>query len=332
MAGAAEGMMICAECGASIPNHVQFCPKCGTKVGAVPASSPSTKRCPMCGEDNPISAKFCKADAYTFPPVGQVPPIDLKEPKDALSCPKCGTSYPLTALFCRNDGTTLKGAPAAPPEAQQPSLSKETAQLPESGAAYPVREETNRVVLTEAVTQPEPPHPDLPPRGGEGTPRADSSQLGGRQVKVAAQPEIVDVRAEVVKRSSRSWLWPAVAGVVLLLISGAGYLYYAGFFGKDAAKVEMQLDAELKAQGLDNIYVKVSKDWVATVSGFVENEADKGRVLGIVESNKDVKDIEDRITVASTKGSSANGATESPGAQPPSMRSLEEAIKRGVFE
>lgn len=307
--------MICAECGVSIADHVQFCPKCGTKVGAVPTSSPLTKRCPMCGADNPMSAKFCKADAYTFPPVGQAPPMDPQESRDTLSCPKCGTSYPLTAKFCRNDGTALKGAPVPSPEAKQPSLPKQTVQSVDKEGVLSVRAETNRTVPAEAAI-----------------PRESERTSTKPEAKVAAQSEIVEVGAGVVKRSSRSWLWPAVAGAVLLLVGGAGYLYYAGFFGKDPAKVQMTLDAELKAQGLDDIHVEVSKDRVVTVSGFVENEADRGRVLGIVESNNDVKDIEDRITVSSTKGSSVNGASGSPGNQPPSMRSLEEALKRGTFE
>ncbi|MDE2060573.1 MAG: BON domain-containing protein [candidate division NC10 bacterium] len=118
----------------------------------------------------------------------------------------------------------------------------------------------------------------------------------------------------------------------MLLVGGGGYLYYTGFLAKDPAKVQMTLDAELKAQGLDDIHVEVSKDRVVTVSGFVENEADKGRALGIVESDKDVKDIENRITVATAKASPARGTTESPNAQPPSMRKVEELIKQGTFE
>jgi osmotically-inducible protein OsmY len=94
----------------------------------------------------------------------------------------------------------------------------------------------------------------------------------------------------------------------------------------------MKLDAELKAQGLDDIFVEIGKDWVATVSGFVDNEADKGRALGIVKSDKDVKDIEDRITLMAAKDSPEKAATERPGAQPPSMRKMEEVLKQGSFE
>lgn len=350
--------MICGGCRAAIPDHVKFCPKCGAKAEAVTAQAAQTKRCPVCGTDNPLSAKFCKAGGHPLP-VEQAPsvapPIETKESTDALSCPKCGTSYPVTAKFCRNDGTPLKSGPAPSLEPAQPSMPEETAQLPDNEAVLPAREEADRTVPVEVATQPELPHPHLPPHGVEGIAYADSSTLGGEEVKVATQPDVVEVGAGVVKRPSRSWLWPIAAGVVLLLVGGAGYLYYAGSLGKNPAKVQMKLDAELKAQGLDDIYVEVSKDWVATVSGFVENEADKGRVLGIVESNNDVKDVEDRITVATAKGGPAKGVTESPSAQspsmwtgedssakgeaapqnaqqPPSMRHLEEALKQGTFE
>jgi hypothetical protein len=148
---------------------------------------------------------------------------------------------------------------------------------------------------------------------------------------VAAQPE-VEVGVGAVRRPSRSWLWPAVAGVVLLLASGTGYLYYSGLIGKNPAKVQMTLDAVLKAQGLNNISVKIGKDWVATVSGSVDNEADKERALEIVESAKDVKDVEDRITLVTTEDSPARAVAETQSAQPPSMQKVEEMIKQGSFE
>lgn len=310
--------MICAGCRAPIPDHVKFCPTCGTKAETVIAQVPHTKRCPMCGAYNLLSAKFCKADGHPLQQVEQAPsaapPLEVKAPTVALSCPKCGTSYPVTVKFCRNDGIPLKSVPTPSPEATQPSVSVGTEQTPGSKTDPPVREEANQTVLVEVAAQPEPEETDAK-----------------QEAQVAAQPD-VEVGTGAVGRPSRSWLWPAVAGVVLLLVGGAGYLYYSGFLGKDPAKVQMKLDAELKAQGLDDIYVEVSKDWVATVGGFVENEADRGRVLGIVESNNDVKEVEDRITVATAKDGPPIAATDSPSAQPPSMGKVEEMIKQGSFE
>lgn len=374
-------MMICAQCRTPVSDHLKVCPKCGTTAEAVTAQAPQTKRCPICGVDNPPSAQFCRADGHQLQQVEPVPSTDLKASDSVLSCPACGASYPLTAKFCPRDGTPLKRGVVPSPEGVQPPIPTGAVRLPASEAGQPVGQETIQAVLADAATVPKTEtkvvHRDsdvtAPPRSVEiartmveaaTQPEAEATTVGitaevtaqpineeTTQATLAAaatvsKPETTVVNQEAkagtrpslerqpgsMRRLSRSWLWPAVAGVVLLLVGGAGYLYYAGFFGKDPAKVQMKLDAEVKAQGLDDIHVEVSKDWVVTLSGFVENEADRGRVLGIVESNNDVKEVEDRITVVTAKSSPAKGATESPGAQPPSMRKVEELIKQGTFE
>ncbi len=69
--------MICAGCRASIPDHVKFCSKCGTKTDAVTAQAPPMKRCSN-GGDNPLSAKFCKADGYPLQQAEQAPSMGVK--------------------------------------------------------------------------------------------------------------------------------------------------------------------------------------------------------------------------------------------------------------
>jgi hypothetical protein len=183
---------------------------------------------------------------------------------------------------------------------------------PSSEADPPASEEAKPTVLAEASTHPEP----------------EQSVVNPQAAGVTAQP--VEVGLGTTRRPSRLWQWAAAAGVVVLLAGGTGYLYFSGIIGKNPAKVQMKFDAVLKAQGLNDIFVEIGKDWVATVSGFVDNEADKRKALGIVKSDKDVKDVEDRITVATAEGSSVNA--EPPSAEPPSMKKVEELIKQGAFE
>ena len=101
--------MICEKCKTNIPDTAKFCPKCGTKIEAK-AQVVQTKKCPFCGAENPISAKFCKVDGYNFQQTEEKPtekPVVAKKPEDTVFCPKCGTPNPLTAKFCKKDGTPL---------------------------------------------------------------------------------------------------------------------------------------------------------------------------------------------------------------------------------
>ncbi len=291
--------MICAGCRASISDHVKFCPKCGTKAEAVTAQAPQTKRCPMCGVDNSLSANFCEEDGHPLELVEQQSLLEVKEPTSGLFCSTCGTSYPLTVRFCRNDGTPLEGRLAPLREAAQSSVGERTGRPPESDEANPpADEEAKRPVL----------------------------------VDVAAQPD-VEIGTGAVRRPLGSWQWLVAAGVVVLLAGGAGFLYFSGLIGKNTVTVKRKLDAELNAQGLNTISVEIGRDWVATVSGFVDNQVDKGRVLGIVESNKDVKDVEDRIDVVPAQDESVKAVAKAPSStQSPTMRKVDELIKQGAFE
>lgn len=278
------------------------------------------KTCTQCNQEYEDDKKYCLDCGSALDP-GVIPePI----------CANCGTANSTGFKFCKKCGTAIGEAAGSagvllePPQPVRPRpetapKSVEMASDVATNSQPPARSRET----TASKSAPE-------KLSTKATPESETTTVN-QEAKIRTPPSF-ERQPGSVKRPLRSWLWPALAGVVLLLAGGASYIYYAGFPGKNPATLQMTLDRELKAQGLDDIYVEVSKDWVATVSGFVESETDRGRALGIVESNNDVKDIEDRITVATTKGSPTKRATEAPGDQPPSMRSLEEAIKRGTFE
>lgn len=99
--------MICEKCRNVIADTAKFCPKCGQVVKPAAADHGiAMKKCPQCGADNLLSARFCKIDGYNF--------LQKKEggmampPAGKVYCPKCGTSYNLGVRFCRNDGTSLQ--------------------------------------------------------------------------------------------------------------------------------------------------------------------------------------------------------------------------------
>lgn len=58
--------MICHGCMTELSGTPKFCPKCGVCVEAPAESAQAIKRCPQCGTENPVSAKFCKNDGYGF--------------------------------------------------------------------------------------------------------------------------------------------------------------------------------------------------------------------------------------------------------------------------
>ncbi len=73
----------CPKCGSNVPVSAKFCPNCGYDF-----SSEDTMTCPYCGAKIPKNSKFC-------PNCGK--PLSLK-------CPKCGADIPPGAKFCPNCG------------------------------------------------------------------------------------------------------------------------------------------------------------------------------------------------------------------------------------
>ena len=134
--------MNCPNCSADLSGSPKFCPKCGVKIEARTLEPPATKKCPQCGSENLLAAKFCKTDGYCFDsgtPSSAVPaaapcqePSSVavaavaSEPPATKKCPQCGSENALAAKFCKTDGyrfdsgTTVDAVPAVAPS-QEPS-------------------------------------------------------------------------------------------------------------------------------------------------------------------------------------------------------------------
>ncbi|QLQ26106.1 MAG: zinc ribbon domain-containing protein [Dechloromonas sp.] len=132
--------MNCPNCNAGLSGTPKFCPKCGARIGANSTEPPTTRKCPQCGTENALAAKFCKTDGYRFDSGTPASAVPIAAPRQDPSpvavaavvperpankkCPQCGSENALAAKFCKTDGyrfdsatpTTAVPAAAPPPE------------------------------------------------------------------------------------------------------------------------------------------------------------------------------------------------------------------------
>jgi len=233
--------MICEKCKTSIPNNAKFCPRCGAKVDMARGQTVQTKKCPSCGAENPVSAKFCTVDGYNFQQDDEKPIGGHKEPEkhhDVLICPQCGTSHPLTAKFCGKDGTPLQKVPPPGqmegPEVIEKEIRPKEIVKPKVGAADEIKAEEIRSEIEK------PKDVILCPKCGTSNPltakfcRKDGIPLKGEIKPVVIQPrvrEVVlakkEVKEEAIRRTSRMWIWLTISGSVLIIAGAGSYLYFS---------------------------------------------------------------------------------------------------------
>lgn len=80
--------LVCAKCGAALPDGTKFCLECGEKVA--PPVPDGMAVCPSCGK-TVVKGKFCPECGFKF----------------ATACPKCGKEVPEGAKFCLECGGKL---------------------------------------------------------------------------------------------------------------------------------------------------------------------------------------------------------------------------------
>lgn len=172
--------MNCKSCGGALKAGAKFCSQCGTVVGPdaralEAAPSMTSKRCPKCGAENPVTARFCRVDgqALANDRVAAVG-ADLDRPQDRTStasvvsatagpvpgtikCPRCGAANPVGARFCKTDGTALAVGikESSPPEPRKVAVN--TTQPNSVAAGHPGQVERTRPPASDTRDQKEVP-------------------------------------------------------------------------------------------------------------------------------------------------------------------------------
>ncbi|MDO8891210.1 MAG: BON domain-containing protein [Sulfurimicrobium sp.] len=83
----------------------------------------------------------------------------------------------------------------------------------------------------------------------------------------------------------------ALVGVVLLAGAVGGYAYWAGHMGNRQGDVQAKINTELGSRGLSNVQVTIDREWGASLSGTVMNQAGKDQALELIRSHKELKNI-----------------------------------------
>ncbi|HZF17061.1 MAG TPA: BON domain-containing protein [Steroidobacteraceae bacterium] len=313
--------MICASCGAEVAGAPKFCNKCGAPftpaTAEAAAATGATKLCPKCGAVNVVSAKFCKQDGYRFdsgqaapqapapkpqapppPPRPAMPPPARPQsaapaPSQAaipgsVTCPTCGELNPPNARFCKKDGTSLAAAAAKQGKPADPA--KPVDRVAEMAMGLSLAPDPD----SEPDAAPRPPPRPMPPvsRPIETKPKIEIP-------KPAPPVDDTGIHATGVRRPPRSKAARIglIAAVVVVAAGAAVLLYWKGIVGNRAEAVAENITTALDEKGFPGITVRVSPDWVATVSGIVVGQVKRDELLGIVQQDSNIKGVTDELTV-----------------------------------
>lgn len=251
--------MLCSACKSDIPDSAKFCPKCGVAPKPAIATLAPTKHCPKCGTAHAIEAKFCKVDGYRFEQHEDPDKLASTRSAVAVVCPVCGTTNAAGAKFCKKDGVPLVT-----------DASSVATPAPAPGPAMPqVLRVPQDPIYPEGVESLSP----VPPRPSR------------QQTSTPARP------AHALK-----WAVGVVILLALIAGGGGGYLYYTGEF-ISPADLKTTISSALVAKGIKGIFVNVTSDRVATISGAVDDAAIKDNAVLVARSVKGVKDVVSKLDV-----------------------------------
>jgi osmotically-inducible protein OsmY/ribosomal protein L40E len=327
--------MICQSCKTTVPDTARFCPQCGSTMEPQAEEQSLNKRCPQCGTENPVTAKFCKADGYDLQE-NREPAVQHEEPAvqppESLICPACGTSNPPMAKFCRKDGTLLVNPGPPSPQTQTPPSSLEMP-LSETDTALNGERETHAIdkplhQTPEIPTAPaEPPEPAVEPPGekqetlvcpvcgtlnlGEakfckkdGTPLIESSRQNlftDPSTTRPAWPGMTETQPPADQGTEKTRTTRPGKGLwlaiaaLLIILAGAGGYLY--FSGRFNMKpADFQKMVNEELRTKGlNVNVEIDDDWVATVIGSARENSEKDLAIDTVKSHREIKGLVDNI-------------------------------------
>ncbi|MBF0515888.1 MAG: BON domain-containing protein [Nitrospirae bacterium] len=253
--------MICYMCKNNIPKDAAKCPVCGVKampfVGA--------KTCPNCGTVNPVSARFCISDGYSFEEafeeaeageeVDEYDEGDYYEEEMAKAKPKKRHGvlrlfmWLFIAVFC------LVGSAVVGYNVFKPKTYLLESQAMEALAGAGLHDVSVKVDLSKTAKL-------------AGTVKT-ADEKAFAEVIVKKVPKILKVENNIM-----------VTQVV-----------------PKPEELEKTINKSLNSQGFPGIVVSVNTALAASIIGTVTSEYDRNKVLSIVKGNRDVKDIKDNLHV-----------------------------------
>lgn len=323
----------CGKCAALLPGSARFCPKCGALKEESPKRTSEGKVCPICGVENPPTARFCKKDGTPLsapaapiisagtqtpaapspasmqtpvPPSAQAEPANL--PTGAMVCSHCGSSYPSAVKFCKKDGTPLSRSALGPEAAIRPTgTEKASLPLPPIIAAA-------STAPSQAPAQADPaPHSVnvLGSRSGiSDSPTIQFRKTDGMPlspVLAKGAPEDFPRKTSKAGGLSVRRIWPMIAAAgVLVCVIVAAYLTVRS----TPASVQQLINSELASKGLASIVAHVDKEWVATLSGAAARPQDKDIALDLVRQQRKIHNVVDTVKLAPQPGALEEQLTE----------------------
>ncbi|MDP2961553.1 MAG: BON domain-containing protein [Sulfurimicrobium sp.] len=189
---------------------------------------------------------------------------------ESVLCPKCGTPNLLGAKFCKKDGYALQAGVAAP-------------------QVIPVAKESSAAAPPAKGPEPLPPSPTPAPQA---VPIKQPAPVTARSVDIGRETSAAKVStAASVDKSRKGVMIGALVGVVLLAGAGGGYAYWAGYLGNRQGDVQARINTELSSRGLSNVKVTIDREWGASLSGTVLQQADKEQALELIKSHTELKNV-----------------------------------------
>ncbi|MBF0338892.1 MAG: BON domain-containing protein [Nitrospirae bacterium] len=293
--------MECENCNHNFADTAKFCPKCGTKAKNQVAGDAGIKKCPNCGAENPLSAKFCKVDGYNFQQTtekSKASNAEAEKPSE-IFCPKCGTAYDIGVKFCKSDGTRLQRDGDTIRQTTTPKNGKKT-EIPKT---YKTSGSKTRIIVVSAVlvflilnaavsylylsgyigSRPE----ELVTRIND--------ELKGKGLSVSC--EIDEQWNATLKGTARNASDKELAKVIVSMHEKVKDLKDDIRILPSPSEVKVAIDGALRAGGIRDIYADVDNNLTATLQGVTSNKNDKDNAMEIAARLGKAKNIKDNIRI-----------------------------------